>query len=55
MAYMDDTVIRRSDSVHLCDSVYPELVEGRDLQNVEHHVRVLSPALNLFLVLTERK
>ncbi|EKM51075.1 uncharacterized protein PHACADRAFT_103966, partial [Phanerochaete carnosa HHB-10118-sp] len=35
MAYMDDTITRRFDSIHICNNIHPELVEGRDLQNVE--------------------
>lgn len=54
MAYMDGTVARRSDSIRMCDNVYPEHVEGRDLLNVERRVRAMSSASNLFLVLTER-
>lgn len=37
MAYMHDTVARRSAAIDACDSIWPDVVEGRCYENVEHH------------------
>ncbi|EKM53860.1 uncharacterized protein PHACADRAFT_184904 [Phanerochaete carnosa HHB-10118-sp] len=37
MAYMDDTIEHRLIATDACDSIYPEIVEGRAYENVELH------------------